>query len=58
MESINQNEAMPNSKAASEPKKTYHPPTIQRFGSLADLVQFNAGSGPDGEIRWSDCTSL
>lgn len=38
-------------------KKLYHAPRIQRYGSLADLVQLRPNRGRDGETRWIDCTS-
>jgi hypothetical protein len=38
-------------------KKPYHAPKIQRYGSLAELVQLRPDRGRDGESRWIDCTS-
>ncbi|MET0394536.1 MAG: hypothetical protein ABW019_15430 [Chitinophagaceae bacterium] len=38
-------------------KKPYHAPKIQRYGSLAELVQLRPDRGRDGETRWIDCTS-
>ncbi|MGN6398632.1 MAG: hypothetical protein ACTHMI_23890 [Mucilaginibacter sp.] len=58
MESIDLNEPMPDDKNSGKQKKPYQTPKIQRFGGLAELVQHMPGTGPDGEIRWIDCTSL
>jgi hypothetical protein len=38
-------------------KKAYHAPKVQRYGSLAELVQIRPDRGRDGETRWIDCTS-
>ena len=38
-------------------KKAYHSPKVQRYGSLAELVQLRPARGLDGETRWVDCTS-
>lgn len=33
----------------------YHKPALQHFGSLAELVQVNPGTGADGAVL-PDCT--
>jgi hypothetical protein len=41
----------------NDSKKAYHSPKVQRYGSLAELVQMRPDRGRDGETRWIDCTS-
>ena len=38
----------------SEELMPYHPPALQRYGGLAELVQVNPGVGTDGGVF--DCS--
>ncbi|MFM7022561.1 MAG: hypothetical protein ACKOXB_06245 [Flavobacteriales bacterium] len=38
-------------------KKDYKKPVLKEHGGLSELVQLRPDRGPDGETRWTDCTS-
>ena len=58
MENVNLNNSAPESTGDMNcQKKVYHSPKVQRYGSLAELVQLRPDRGRDGETRWIDCTS-
>ena len=58
METNYSNDALSDKSGNSNQKKVYQTPKIQRFGSLAELVQHSPGVGPDGEVIFIDCTSV
>lgn len=56
--STNLNDSNPTTAGGlNNSKKAYHSPKVQRYGSLAELVQIRPDRGRDGETRWIDCTS-
>jgi hypothetical protein len=54
---MEKNFTAPHGQGLEDQKKPYHAPKIQRYGNLADLVQFRPNRGLDAETRWIDCTS-